>query len=178
LESILLKHPAILDSAVIGVDAPDGTTEVPRAYVVRRSGSIISEAVVKAFLLEHLARYKVGDCQVRFCEAIPRSPSGKILRKIFRAESEKESSELPAGKDTLDNNYSNSDNNKKSSSVYTYVKDHALLKTLGIPVLAILCSGLYRPVVDRVWGVMAHKGGLLQEQIAWLYVRMQGSVAP
>jgi len=176
LESILLKHPAILDSAVIGVDAPDGTTEVPRAYVVRRSGSIISEAAVKAFLLEHLARYKVGDCQVRFCEAIPRSPSGKILRKIFRAESEKESSELSARKERLESNDSNVDQ-QKSSSVYAYVKDHALLKTLGIPVLALLCSGLYRPVVDRVWGAMAHKGGLLQEQIAWLYVRMQGSVA-
>lgn len=70
--------------------APDGVSEIPRAYVVRKPGHAAVESEIKAFLLTRLARYKVGDCEIRFCDAVPHSPSGKILRKVLRAEATKE----------------------------------------------------------------------------------------
>jgi len=90
LEGVLLMHPDISDAAVIGVSKPDSTSEVPRAYVIRRQDSTISADNVKAFLLQHLAKYKVGDCEIRFCDSIPKSVSGKILRKLLRADAEAE----------------------------------------------------------------------------------------
>ena len=90
LEGVLLMHPDISDAAVIGVSKPGSTSEVPRAYVIRRQDSTISADNVKAFLLQHLAKYKVGDCEIRFCDNIPKSVSGKILRKLLRADAEAE----------------------------------------------------------------------------------------
>lgn len=86
VEGTLLMHEGIADAAVIGIPSLDGCSEIPRAYVVRASGSDVQEADIKAFLLTHLARYKVSDCEIRFREQIPKSASGKILRKILRAE--------------------------------------------------------------------------------------------
>jgi 4-coumarate--CoA ligase len=80
LEALLLTHPKILDAAVIGVDIPG--TEVPRAYVVT-SGDI-TEQDIKAFVKEHVADYKQLRGGVVFMDVIPKSPSGKILRKDLR----------------------------------------------------------------------------------------------
>lgn len=84
LESCLLLHDEILDAAVIGIPHPWEATEVPRAYVVRRQGSILSPEDILTFLRQYLAKYKVMDCQVRFCDNIPKSASGKILKKVLR----------------------------------------------------------------------------------------------
>lgn len=48
------------------------------------------EQQIKAFLLQNLAKYKVVDCEIRFRNHIPKSPSGKILRKILREEATQE----------------------------------------------------------------------------------------
>jgi 4-coumarate--CoA ligase len=82
LEAHLLSHPDILDAAVIGVDWEG--TEAPRAYVVADQ-SKISEEQIKAFVKEHMATYKQLRGGVIFMDAIPKSPSGKILRKDLRA---------------------------------------------------------------------------------------------
>lgn len=84
LESCLLKHNDIIDAAVIGIPHPWEATEVPRAFLVLRPGTYVSSDEVLSFLLQYLAKYKVMDCQVRFCESIPKSASGKILKKILR----------------------------------------------------------------------------------------------
>jgi acyl-CoA synthetase (AMP-forming)/AMP-acid ligase II len=83
LEAVLLGHPDIADAAVIGVTDPDSGEEVPKAFVVRQSGAELSEADVMEFVAGHVAPYKKVR-QVAFIDAIPKSASGKILRKDLK----------------------------------------------------------------------------------------------
>ncbi|KAI3733379.1 hypothetical protein L6452_12822 [Arctium lappa] len=79
LEHILHSHPDIIEAAVIPY--PDEEVgEVPMGFVVRRRGSIIDEAQVKAFVAEKVAPYKKLR-RVRFVNSIPKNAPGKILRK-------------------------------------------------------------------------------------------------
>ena len=80
LEALLLTHPRILDAAVIGIDVPG--TEVPRAYVVADKG--LTEQEIKDFVKGRVADYKNLRGGVVFLDLIPKSPSGKILRKDLR----------------------------------------------------------------------------------------------
>ncbi|KAK6529779.1 hypothetical protein TWF281_008938 [Arthrobotrys megalospora] len=88
LEAILVSHPRIKDAAVIGikVGTEDDEHEVPRAYVVPIEVGGITEAEVKDFILSKLSKYKALDGGVYFVDTIPKSPAGKILKKIIRAE--------------------------------------------------------------------------------------------
>ncbi|KAF3937645.1 S-dihydroxybenzoyltransferase [Dactylella cylindrospora] len=87
LEGVLMSHPDIRDAAVIGVKTGKGDDdEAPRAYVVRQEGSAITEEQIKEFILTKLSKYKALDGGVIFVESIPRSPAGKILKKIIRSE--------------------------------------------------------------------------------------------
>jgi len=82
LEALLITHPAVADVAVIGV--PDEEAgERPKAFVVLKPGVEASEGDIEEFVAEHVASYKrLG--QVAFLDAIPKSPSGKILRRLLR----------------------------------------------------------------------------------------------
>ena len=82
LEALLLTHPAIADAAVIGV-ADDEAGERPRAFIVLKPGQDASADEITAFTAEHVATYKVVH-DIVFTEEIPKSASGKILRRMLR----------------------------------------------------------------------------------------------
>jgi acyl-CoA synthetase (AMP-forming)/AMP-acid ligase II len=83
LEALLLTHDAIADAAVIGVYDDDGN-EVPKAYVVRRSGAApLTEDDVMAYVAERVTPYKRVR-RVAFIGGVPRAASGKILRRELR----------------------------------------------------------------------------------------------
>lgn len=80
----MIAHDDILDAAVIGVPDPDGSgNELPRAYVVADKNKI-SEAAIKDYVKNALAQHKQLRGGVTFLDAIPKSPSGKILRRELR----------------------------------------------------------------------------------------------
>lgn len=83
LEAVLLQHQGIRDAAVIGVE--DKTAgEVPLAFVVAQPGTTLTEAEVKEFVAERLSNPKHLRGGVRFVQQIPKSASGKLLRKELR----------------------------------------------------------------------------------------------
>ncbi|OJJ71092.1 hypothetical protein ASPBRDRAFT_179133 [Aspergillus brasiliensis CBS 101740] len=82
IEAVLLQHPLIADVAVIGTCLSDGSSEAPRAYVVRAAapGARLGSDEVYDFARQRLAAYKALDGGVFFVERIPRTVSGKIQR--------------------------------------------------------------------------------------------------
>src|SRR5207237_4680517 len=84
VEEVLYAHPAVLEAAVVGV--PDETWgETPSAVVVRRSGAEVGGDELVEFCRERLARYKCPRT-VEFRDELPKSPSGKVLRRLLREE--------------------------------------------------------------------------------------------
>jgi HIP---CoA ligase len=84
VEQVLARHDAVAESAVIGVP-DDRLGEVGRAYIVARAGQVLSPDAVISFCRGRLANYKVPR-QVRFSDALPRNPSGKVLKRLLRNE--------------------------------------------------------------------------------------------
>ncbi|MQL98342.1 hypothetical protein Taro_031037 [Colocasia esculenta] len=83
LEAVLVSHPDVLDVAVTSI--PDEEAgEIPVAFVVRKPGSKLSSAQVINHLASQVAPYKKVR-KVVFVETLPRSPAGKILRRLLRS---------------------------------------------------------------------------------------------
>ncbi|CAE6398074.1 unnamed protein product [Rhizoctonia solani] len=93
LENVLLSHPDIIDAGVIGIESVEQATELPRAYIVHRAGydSFSSsekrhafESGVQSWIQGRVAKHKYLRGGVTLIESIPKSPSGKILRRELR----------------------------------------------------------------------------------------------
>ena len=98
LEGKLMDHPGINDVAVIGVQDEEQHTEVPRAYVVPADGKNSendAEEIVK-WLGSKVANHKRLRGGVRFIEEVPKSASGKILRRVLKDKAKQEDAQ--AGK--------------------------------------------------------------------------------
>lgn len=81
LEALLLTHSGIADAAVIPV--PDEEAgEIPKAFVVKRQGNDFTEEQLMAWVSEHVSPQKKIR-QVEFIDVIPKSLSGKILRRVL-----------------------------------------------------------------------------------------------
>jgi 4-coumarate--CoA ligase len=90
LEAVLLHHPEIVDAAVVGIQFSKEESELPRAYVVRRSGSTVTEEEVRKFSSEKLSKYKNLDGGIKFVDSIPKNASGKILKNQLREQAKRE----------------------------------------------------------------------------------------
>ena len=86
LEDLLLGHEAVEDCAVLGI--PDSYAgERPKAYVLPKQGVKASEALGRALLAvvrERKSRFK-WIVEVEFTEVVPKSPTGKLLRRVLKA---------------------------------------------------------------------------------------------
>ncbi|MDT7543024.1 MAG: hypothetical protein QOE33_2928 [Acidobacteriota bacterium] len=83
LEALLLSHPSVADCAVI--PAPDEEAgEVPKAFVVLKDDHAATCEELIAFVASHVSPHKKIR-RVEFIEQIPKSPSGKILRRVLVA---------------------------------------------------------------------------------------------
>jgi long-chain acyl-CoA synthetase len=81
VENVLMSHPNVADVAVIGVPS-DRWGETPKAMVVRK-GDVTEQELID-FCRERLAKFKCPT-SVEWIDALPRNPSGKILKKDLRA---------------------------------------------------------------------------------------------
>ncbi|CAO2651820.1 Nn.00g001030.m01.CDS01 [Neocucurbitaria sp. VM-36] len=85
LEAILLDHHEVQDAAVIGVTI--NGDELPRAYIVPQSKDKATPETaeeIKKWLAERVSKHKRLEGGVHFIDAVPKNPSGKILRKQLR----------------------------------------------------------------------------------------------
>ncbi|KAI5438209.1 4-coumarate--CoA ligase-like 3, partial [Lathyrus oleraceus] len=79
LEAVLILHPEIVDVAVVGFKDEEAG-EIPVAFVVKKVGSVLSMKNVIDHVAEQVAPYKKVR-KVVFTDKIPRSITGKILRR-------------------------------------------------------------------------------------------------
>lgn len=89
LEGLLLGHSDIDDVAVIGIDDKENATEVPRAFVVLKKGvegGSGKEKEIVDWLSVKVANHKKLRGGVKFVDEIPKSVSGKILRRVLKAQ--------------------------------------------------------------------------------------------
>ncbi|MBV9327105.1 MAG: AMP-binding protein [Chloroflexi bacterium] len=81
LEAVLGSHPSVQDVAVVPSPEPD-SGEVPKAFVVLKAGNEASGDELMSYVAERVAPYKKVR-MVEFVDVIPKSPTGKILRRVL-----------------------------------------------------------------------------------------------
>ncbi|TAQ85183.1 hypothetical protein B7494_g6478 [Chlorociboria aeruginascens] len=88
LEALLLEHPMVIDACVVGVTICG--EEVPRAYVVGKDGGERDEKDIAGWLSKRVSKHKRLAGGIAFVDAIPKNPSGKLLRKVLREKAQLE----------------------------------------------------------------------------------------
>jgi long-chain acyl-CoA synthetase len=88
VEEVLMSHPGVLEVACIGT-ADERTGQAVTIVVVRRDPTLTADALL-AHCRERLTAYKVPKYVKWSSEPLPKSPVGKILRRLVRAAIEKE----------------------------------------------------------------------------------------
>ncbi|WP_119608026.1 long-chain-fatty-acid--CoA ligase FadD2 [Mycobacterium leprae] len=82
VEDLISGHPEVVEATAIGVDDKEWGARL-RAFVVKKQDATIDEDAIKAYVRDHLARYKVPR-EVIFLEELPRNPTGKVLKRELR----------------------------------------------------------------------------------------------
>lgn len=82
LEGLLRSHPAVADAAVIGVPH-EYFGEAPKAFIIRKGGQNTSPEELQDFIANKVASFKKIE-EVVFVDDIPKTTSGKILRKELK----------------------------------------------------------------------------------------------
>jgi acyl-CoA synthetase (AMP-forming)/AMP-acid ligase II len=84
LEALLVNHPGIADAAVIGIPN-EKSGEAPKAYVVRKSShTSLTAKEIADYIAKQVAGHKHLRGGIEFVDSIPKSASGKILRRLLR----------------------------------------------------------------------------------------------
>jgi long-chain acyl-CoA synthetase len=82
IEEVISAHPAVKEVGVAGL--PDKLRgEKAKAWIVLNTGHTLTQAEIKAYCREHLVGYKVPS-QFEFVDELPKSPAGKVLRRVLR----------------------------------------------------------------------------------------------
>ncbi|KAN0062768.1 hypothetical protein ACQY0O_004963 [Thecaphora frezii] len=92
LEAVILSHSEISDVAVFDTWCAAQMTEVPRACIVPRDRTVLADAAacaeleqrVRSYMEKLVAAHKKIRGGIEWCESVPKSPSGKILRRLLR----------------------------------------------------------------------------------------------
>ena len=82
VEQFLYRHPAVMELAVYGIPHPE-KGEIVKAAIVLKEGATATAEEINDYCRKHLAVYKVPS-EFEFLEELPKSPTGKILKRILR----------------------------------------------------------------------------------------------
>lgn len=82
VEEVLYKHPAILECAVFGIPDDYWVEKVHAAIVLKQGAETTTKEIIE-FCKERLVRYKAPK-SVEFMDALPKTPSGKLLKRKLR----------------------------------------------------------------------------------------------
>jgi fatty-acyl-CoA synthase len=82
VEATLLRHPAVQEVAVVGMPH-EKWGEAPHAFVVLKAGASVTEAELRAFAREHMARFKAPQA-ISFVAELPKTATGKIQKFVLR----------------------------------------------------------------------------------------------
>ena len=86
VEEVLLKHPAVAETACVGV-LDDYKGQIPTAFIVLKEGQSATPDEIRDFCRQSLSEYKVPK-QFRFVDSLPRTKSGEIDRKLLSGRKE------------------------------------------------------------------------------------------
>lgn len=91
LEALLLTHPKVVDVIIVGIVDHSQATELPRAYIVPRDQNILRDEQASARLCAEIAKWTAANVSnhkklrggVYLVASVPKSPSGKLLRRVI-----------------------------------------------------------------------------------------------
>ena len=86
VERVIYEIPEVLEAAVIGIPHPKWL-EVPKAFVALKPGASLTKEELIAYCTKKMAKFKVPK-EVEFIDRLPRTPSGKVLKRELRKKQE------------------------------------------------------------------------------------------